>query len=503
MLARLKTTIQQSFIYSLSNVAAKAVGVILLPIYLHNLSVAAFGVWDLFDTTIQILTEIVILGQASAIIYLNNSNEHKEKKASALYTLTIFVFLFGSLLVILTEFVSYYFPSIFSGELVHIEYIRTAAYIILLRVMNNLFFAKVRAEEEAKYYTVVSIIRVALITLTTIYFVGIEKRGILGGLYSFAITEILVVIILLAKVIPQIQPKFSKDLLSVAIKFGFPLVFSSLGFMLLNLSDRYIIKLFLGAKYVGIYGLGYRVAGVLNMFFILPFNLSLMPIAYKYFGQKDDKRFYSKLMTYSTFLFMWGFVFLSLFSPEIVRLFAGKGNYDRTFVVIPIILLSYVFSGMRLTAQLGMLLTKNTKYIAWITIAAALFNIALNFIFVPLYGIIAAALNTLISFILFYYVSQLISDKHYKIPYENAKLVLMVLVGSLISCAVYFVTEISIRNMVLKLFLTALFPVILFLFKFYEKAELNILLNPNKLLEFIKGLFVGAPKPEEPQTIDE
>jgi hypothetical protein len=79
----------------------------------------------------------------------------------------------------------------------------------------------------------------------------------------------------------------------------------------------------------------------------------------------------------------------------------------------------------------------------------------------------------------------------------------MVLVGSLISCAVYFVTEINIRNMVIKLFLTALFPVILFLFRFYEKAELNILLNPNKLFEFIKGLFVGTPKPEEPQTIDE
>jgi O-antigen/teichoic acid export membrane protein len=501
MLARLKTTLQQSFIYSLSNVAAKAVGVILLPIYLHNLSVAAFGVWDLFDTTIQILTEIVILGQASAIIFLNNSEEYKEKKSVTLFTLTIFVLLFASLLVLITEAVTLYLPGLFSGSLVRSEYIRLSSYIILLRVMSNLFFAKVRAEEEAKYFTAISVVRVLLITGFTIYFVSFTKRGIAGGLYSFAMAEIIVVIIMLIKVIPQMKAKFNKEILSIALKFGFPLLFSSLGFMLLNLSDRYIIKLLLGAKSVGIYGLGYRVAGVLNMFLILPFSLTLMPIAYKYFGQHDDKRFYSKLMTYSTFMFVWGFIFLSLFSPEIVRLFAGKENYGTTFVVIPVILLSYVFSGMRLTAQLGMLLTKNTKYIAWITISAALLNSILNFLFIPAFGIIAAAANTLISFVLFYYVSQFISDKYFKIPYENSKLVLMIVVGSLISCAVYFASEISLTNIIFKLFLTALFPVVLFGFKFYEQAELEILLKPSKLKEFITGLFASG-KNQQPKAAD-
>jgi nicotinamide riboside transporter PnuC len=113
------------------------------------------------------------------------------------------------------------------------------------------------------------------------------------------------------------------------------------------------------------------------------------------------------------------------------------------------------------------------------------------------YGIIAAAVNTLVSFILFYYVSQFISNRHFKIPYENAKLTLMIFVGSLIACAVYFVSEIRVSNIIFKLFLTALFPIILFGFKFYEKAELEILLNPGKLVEFIKGLFQGAKKPEE------
>ncbi len=503
MLARLKTTIQQSFIYSLSNVAAKAVGVILLPLYLHNLTVAAFGVWDLFDTTIQIIAEIVILGQASAIIFLNNSQEYKAKKSSTLYTLTIFVLLFSSLLVLSTEVFLFYFPSFITGTIVQAEYVRLASYIILLRVMSNLFFAKVRADEEAKFYTLISILRVILIAAFTIFFIAKKQLGILGGLYGFLFAEIIITAILTIKVIPQMRAKFSKELLSVALKFGLPLVFSSLGFMLLNLSDRYIIKFLLGAEYVGIYGLGYRVAGVLNMFLIYPFTLSLLPIAYKYFGQRDDKRLYSKLMTYSTFVFVWGFVFLSLFGPEIVLIFSPQGNYNSTFLVIPIILLSYVFSGMRITAQLGMLLTKNTKYIAWITIFAALLNIILNFIFIPVYGIIAAAVNTLISFLLFYYVTLFTSNKYFKIPYENSKIILMISLGSVLASSVYFISEIKFTNMILKLFITILFPLILFVFKFYEKAELEILLNPSKLKDFLFGLFKSNKNITAEQIIEE
>jgi len=489
MLAKLKTTIKQSFVYSLSNIAAKAVGVILLPLYLHNLTVASFGVWDLFDTTIQIVTEIVILGQASALIFLNNSSEYKEKKSSTLFTLTIFILIIGSLLVLATEAIALYFPSFLTGNLVQTEFIRIAAYIILLRVISSLFFAKVRAEENAKFYTIISIVRVLLITVFTFYFLSFQQLGILGGLYAFLFADIITTIILTLKVIPQMKVNFDRKMLSVALKFGIPLVFGSLGFMLLNLSDRYIIKLLLGAKYVAIYGLGYRVAGVLNMFFIYPFTLSLMPIAYKYFGLQDDKRFYSKLMTYSTYIFVWGFVFISLYSPEIVRLFAPNEGYDSAYLVIPIILLSYVFSGMRITAQLGMLLTKNTKYIAWITLSAALLNIVLNLLFIPIFGIIAAAVNTLISFLLFYYVTQFISGKYFKIPYENSKIVIMVVIGSVLAGSVYFLSEISIINFIIKFLIALLFPVLLHFFKFYEKAELDILLNPAKLKAFLFDLF--------------
>lgn len=489
MLDKIKNTLQQTFIYSLSNIALKASGIILLPLYLRTFSVTQFGVWDLLDTSIQILAEILILGQASAIIFLNNSDEYKNQKQSALFTVFVFLTLFISILISLAELINYSFPNLFNGDLINFDYLRISSFIILLRVISNLFFSKIRAEEEAKYYTVLNILRIILIISLTVFFVSIKHYGIYGALLSFLISEILIVLILLFKMIPQMKLNFRAELLKVALIFGLPLVLSSAGFMLLNLSDRYIIKWLLGAKYVAIYGLGYRIAGVLNMFLILPFNLGLLPLAYKYFGKENDKRFYSKLMTYSTYFFVWGFVVLSLFSPELIFIFASKGNYESSFFVTPIILLSYVFSGMRLTAQLGMLLTKNTKHIAWITIAAAVLNILLNLIFIPTFGIIAAAINTLISFLVFYVVTQIVSNNYYTIPFENSKLTLIIVVGVILSIPIYFFNHIKIEFVFIKIFLSLLFPFILFVFNFYEKSELEILTSKEKIIAFIKDLF--------------
>ena len=495
MLARLKSTVRDTIAYSFSNIAPKVVGVILLPLFIAKLTPSEYGNLDLLDQTLAILAEIFILGQATSIILFNNSAEYKEKKDSTLFTITTFVLIICAVFVLFAEVFTAASPSLFLNAQIEASYIRLIAYIVLLRVLNNLFFAKVRAEEESVYYSVVSVIKVLLMTLITIYLVGWLNKGIIGVLFAYAFAEFLTIIILLVKIIPQMKARFESAILKAALKFGLPLVFASVGFLLLNLSDRYIIKFLLGSAALAPYSLAYRIAGVLNMFLILPFTLGLMPVAYKYFGSADDKRFFTKLMTYSSFFFIWGFVFLSLFSKEIIHLFAKKAEYGTAYILVPIILLSYVLSGMRLTASLGMLLTKNTKHVAWITLGAAAFNIILNFIFIPRFGIMAAAVNTLIAFTLFYFITQIFSDKYYKIPFENYKLILMLIVGSVLSSLIYFLPSMNtILEIVLKLILVILFPFILFVFRFYEKAELEILLSPARILDFIKGIVKGADK---------
>jgi len=207
-------------------------------------------------------------------------------------------------------------------------------------------------------------------------------------------------------------------------------------------------------------------------------------------------------MTYSTFFFVWGFVALSLFSREIVVIFGRQKEFWEAYTVVPIILLGYVFSGMRLNASLGMMLTKNTKYVGITTLLSAAVNIGLNFIFIPMYGIMAAAVNTLLSYILFYFLTLYKSNQYYKIPFEHLKLFVLVVVGSLLAGVIYFLPPLGlIIGSLIKIAIIISFPFILYFFNFYEKAELDILLNKDKLFSFVKGIFSKKDNNEKPEDV--
>ena len=63
-----KNFLKHSFVYSISNVAVKASGIILLPIYTNYFSVEEFGRLGLILAIVIIMTQIVVLGQGQSII---------------------------------------------------------------------------------------------------------------------------------------------------------------------------------------------------------------------------------------------------------------------------------------------------------------------------------------------------------------------------------------------------------------------------------------------------
>lgn len=490
MIERLKQLVRHSAVYSINSITEKAVGVILIPLMTAYFTTGEFGNWDLLDNSVNIMADVLLFGLATVIVFFNNPKEYPYEKKSSFFTLILFLLFVSSIFILLIEAVVTFklFPINISESIAAI--VRIAAYIIGIRAINSFILGKLRADERSIHYTAVYSLKLFIRTGLMVYFLLFSEEKLKGVFAASLISEIFTFILLLPVLLKSITFKFNAPALKASVKIGAALVLSTIGFNLLNLSDRYIIKYFIGAKEVGLYGLGYRTAGILNMFLILPFTLTLLPATYKIYKQKDDKRYFSKLMTYSSFFFVWGFVALSLFSKEIVRMFGQNKELWSAWSVVPVVLLGYVFSGMRLNASLGMMLTKNTKYIGITTLIAATVNIGLNFIFVPVYGIMAAAVNTLIAYILFYFLTLVKSDKFYKIPFESRKLLVLIIAGSALASIIYFLPALNLFiSIAVKLAIIISFPFILYLFNFYEKAELDILLNRKKLVDFAAGIF--------------
>jgi O-antigen/teichoic acid export membrane protein len=475
MLDKLKYLLKHSFIYSISNLAAKASGVILLPLYSSFFSVSEFGILGILEVTISILTEILNFGLGQSLVMLSNHNDYIDKRKSIFYTLSLISFLIIIIFIVLGETSIPLISKLFQNQNDFYSYLRLSIYVISLRVINNFFFNKLRADEKSGWFTTSNLFKLGLTLGLIAYFVAFRKVGIVGVLYSYIISEAVLLIILIPAMIRQMYLHFEKEIISVAIKFGFPLIFMSIAMLILNVSDRYILKYFTNYKEVGLYDLGYRISGVVNMFIIVPFNMAIMPIAYQMYQQEGDKRYFSKIMTYLTIILVWISLALSLFSKELIKIFALNSDYWAAAKVIPVILFSYIFFGMRIIANLGMLLTTKTKSLALVTIAASLLNIVLNIIFIPKWGMMAAAYSTLISFILLYWLTYFLSQKYYRIPYENMKTIVTILLGVLIYLFSLIIDFNIIIGITIKAILVIVFPFILYFLKLFEVQEIDSL----------------------------
>ena len=497
MKEKIYSTLKHSSIYGLGNVALKGMGIITLPIFAKVLTLAEFGAFGILDVTIGILAEILTLGQSNSVILFNNSTDYKEKKKSVFFTITISLLLFNSVFIIITELLGASFLRSIKVSSEFISFLPFIIYISCARMLNNIFMNKLRADGKSLFYTVITIIKI-LVFLALVFFMVLHlKLAITGILYSYLISEIVILMVQLPFMVTEMSVKFDRDILKQALKFGFPLLFSTIGIMILNLSDKYMIKFFINFESVGLYDFAYRIAGVIYMFLILPFNQAFLPAAYKVYNQPGDKRYYTKAMTYMCFITVWGGLALSLFSSWII-LVMGNKNYLEAELFIPLIIVAYIFSGKRNIASTGLLLAGKTSYIAYITMGAAIINIALNIWLIPIYGVIAAAYTTLFSFVLFYFITKFLADKFYPIPYEGMKILQLFVLGiALYIIASLLPFENIIVTFVLKLILVISFPFILVPLNFYEKIELDILTKTLKNPFAIKKIILNILRHED------
>ncbi len=501
MIDNIKSILKHSSVYSIGNAAQKAIGLITLPLYSMKLaSVAEFGIFGIIDITINILVIVFTFGQPNSILMFNNSMEFKNKKRQAFFTVVASVLLINLFLLSALYISRGYIFRSFHIPSQYLVYYKLGLAVVLVRVLTTILMAKLRADERSVFYTVVTLIKITAVLLFIIYFVGVAGLGIKGILYSYILSEVIILLILFPTALKSMGFSFDNSIFKEAVSFGLPLIFSAIGIMLLNLSDRYIIQYLKDSTSVGLYDFGYRIAGALNMFLIMPFNTALLPSAYKVYGQPNDKRYYSKLLTYMTFVGIWAGLALSLFAEEIVKLLALKTDYYPAYAVVPLIVFAYVFSGMRNITSLGMMLKKKTNYIGMLTLFFAVFNIALNFLLIPAYGIMAAAFTTLLSFVLFYLSAQIISNKFYSIPFENVKIIKLLVTGTVLYFVALWTEEVSyLVYLFIRIFVILVFPFALFYLGFYEKIELETLKNirgklnsPKEVLAGLKSFFLNS-----------
>jgi O-antigen/teichoic acid export membrane protein len=205
--------------------------------------------------------------------------------------------------------------------------------------------------------------------------------------------------------------KFKKSIAFKLLKDSWPLFFSSIAVVIYMKIDQIMIGEILGEKELGIYSAAVRIS---EMWYFVPVIISnsIFP-AIIYAKKKSKKLYLNKLQKLYAF-FLWFSAIMSILvffiAPFLIKISFGEG-YELSARVLSI----HIWSGVAVflgVASCKHLLAENlTRIDLYRTIIGVFVNIFLNFLLIPIYGIIGAAFATLISQFFSAYFSNLFFKK--------------------------------------------------------------------------------------------
>jgi O-antigen/teichoic acid export membrane protein len=475
LLDKIKITVKDSFLYSLGNISTKIIGLILLPLYTDKLSVYEYGILGTVEITIQLMIAAFSFSLNRALSRWYWDQKYKYKQNSIFFTSLLAII--AATLLMLIIFLP--FSNRLSQLLLNSDQYSYLFKLMLIsaafQIISKQILILIRLKRNVIQYTVSNILKLIITLGLTIYLIVVLKKGVEGIIEAQIIGFIFLLLINIKFIFKNIEPVFESYILKKMLKYSYPLAFSTISGVILIITDKYAIRYIVGMEEMGLYILGFKIANILKIFIINSVISAIGPLRFMMMNKTNNKRFYSKLMTYTSFGFIFLLLVLSLFSKEAIKVLAENPQYWKAYQFVPILCFAQLFELLRQNSNFGLLVEKKTKIISLITFSVSALNILLNISLIYLFGVFGAPIALLVTQISFFALIFHYSQQYYFIRFELRKVFIMILLSaSIVIISYVFINSINIYpRIIIKLVLIISFPVLLFFFNFYEKVELD------------------------------
>jgi O-antigen/teichoic acid export membrane protein len=385
--------------YLLSSLTTKAMGFVLIPLFTTYLSVEEFGTLSTIESLGRVLPIFISLYLDAAF----NRFYYKERTVSetsvqSLFSSHFWFILFWGVAVCMIALTL--FPYL-TSDLSSVTLI-TFLIVVFTQLLNQLAIMVTliwRANLLAKRLAIFQI-SISLIALfLTIYFLVVEKFGWEARVYALGGMAIFQFLVLLYFAILNKWLSFTIDftMLARSLKFSLPLVPNIAAGWIAMFSDRLILAHFGKLSEVGLYSIAAQIAVLIyvinDAITKVQGPIAMSGLSDNIIEAKDNMAKF--IIGYLTFCITF-YLSLVLFSKELLVYFTNV-NYAEAYLLVPILGAVYIFSGLYRVFVNVISFHNKTWMISAAAFIQAFVNIALNFIFIPDFGMYAAAYSTLFS----------------------------------------------------------------------------------------------------------
>ncbi len=416
----LRHLFRHTLIYGSGYVATAAVSLVLVPVYTFHLTPSDFGLLALMLALYGVGRGIFDLGFTNSVARFY-FDQPRDELPRMLATTMGFLVAWGGLLTALLVIPAATWSRLLTGDGANADLVRIVAFMLYAETLAIVSLTLIRMQERSGKYVAITLVRLVFALALSLLFVVVLKWEVRGALLANAIAAGVVVVLVLPDYRRALGSRFSMPLLREMLAFGLPFVPVLLSAWVIDASDRYILELFRDREEVGFYSLAYRFGQVMGLA-VAAFSMGWGPLRYKIFSRADAPAVYRRLTTYYVLVASALAVALSVLAAEIVAI-VSPPSYSPAAAVVPFMVLAYVLQGLYFLMVTGMGVTKKTLPMSWIAAGGAALNVVLNLLFVPRWGMTAAALSTVAAYVAMVGGSWYASQRVYAIPYDWTRIV--------------------------------------------------------------------------------
>ena len=396
---KLGVGVKASVVYTLASLLTRGLAIITTPIFTRMMTSAEIGTVTLYNSWYSMISAVATLSLTSGGFQLamkEYEGRRDQYMSSVLSITSLVALLIGGIYFVAPEFWK--------------EQLGLSHELIILMIIGFLFapardfwLAKQRYEYKYRGVGILSFATGILASAFSVFVVVLlNSRGsdriAEGRLFANSFVIYGTACIIWLYVFVKGKTFFSKEYWKFSLSISIPMVGYSIARQVLEVSDRTMISRFVGDSEVGIYGLLYSVSA-LSLLVWNAINASFVPYLYQNMEKKEKEKSIQTMASGLLGTYALAAVAITFFAPEIVKILATEEYYQAIYIAPPIAAGVFLTSVSHMYSNI-LLFYKKSQAIMLISITAAVTNVLLNFIFIPMYGYMAAAYTTLISYII-------------------------------------------------------------------------------------------------------
>jgi O-antigen/teichoic acid export membrane protein len=258
------------------------------------------------------------------------------------------------------------------------------------------------------------------------------------------------------------------------LRYGLPLIPAAVALWALALVDRLMLNKLGNLREVGEYAVANRISNVLFLG-VTGFALAFGPYILSIYSEDREleRAVRAQTLRYLAIGLSFAGLALALFARELIAVAAPA--FNDAYKAVGLLVFAIVVFGISTVVMAGISYARRTEYMGATTVLAGAVNIGLNFVLIPPYGIVGAAIANAVAYVVLTTSQYVIAQRLYPTAYEVRKLLTIVGVATALGMVGVLPIHPLAAAIAVKAAALATFPLLLWVTRVVVAQELESL----------------------------